>query len=145
MIHSPDPADLAELHASAFDRPWTAAAIVELLGQPGVFAIEQPGGFVIMRVAADEAEVLTLAVRPQARRRGLGRKLVQAGVRRAHDLGAAQVFLEVAEDNAAALALYASAGFVQSGRRRDYYGGGKGPRRDALLLTLNFDRPASLP
>jgi len=141
----PDPARLAELHASAFDAPWDAFAFAALLVQPGVFAVERPDGFVLMRVVADEAEVLTLAVRPTARRRGIGRDLTAEGAATARTLGARRVFLEVADDNDAARALYASLGFVEAGRRPGYYAAADGSRRDALLLVLNFASPASLP
>lgn len=87
-------------------------------------------GFVLARAAADEAEILTLAVVPAWRRRGLGAALLAAAQRRAASLGAAQLFLEVAADNDAARALYAGAGFEAVGLRRGYYAGG----RDALVL-----------
>ena len=61
---------LAALHAEAFDTPWDAASLTALLASPGVFAVEQPDGFILIRVVADEAEILTLAVRPAARRSG---------------------------------------------------------------------------
>ena len=132
----------AAIHAEAFagpdDAPWSAAAFADLLGQAGVFAAEAPDGFILMRAAADEAEILTLAVRPAARRGGQGGRLVGEGVLAAAARGAARVFLEVAEDNAAARALYARAGFVEAGRRRGYYAGADGTRRDALLLALNL-------
>src|SRR5690606_32388544 len=95
-------------------------------------------GFILMRVAADEAEILTLAVRPAARRAGLGGRLVGEGVLTATARGAGRVFLEVAEDNAAARALYARTGFAEAGRRRGYYARADGGRRDALLLVLNL-------
>lgn len=140
----PDPERLAALHASAFAAPWDANAIAALLAQQGVFAVERPDGFILMRVVADEAEVLTLAVRPSARLKGLGRELTAEGLAGAGALGARRAFLEVAEDNAAARALYARLGFTEVGRRRDYYGGNDGRRRDALVLALNFPGPASL-
>ena len=130
---------LAALHAAAFDAPWNAAALAELLAQPGAILAAEPGeGFILLRAAADEAEVLTLAVRPEARRRGLGGRLVETGVARAAAMGAERVFLEVADDNAAALALYARHGFREVGRRRRYYARPDGTRRDALLLALNL-------
>lgn len=135
-------ARLAAIHAEAFagpqDAPWSAAAFADLLDQPGVFAIERSDGFVLMRVVADEAEILTLAVRPGARRAGVGGRLVREGVYGAVASGAVRVFLEVAEDNAAARALYAKAGFVEAGRRPGYYAAPDGRRRDALLLALNL-------
>jgi len=134
---------LAALHAEAFETPWDAASLTALLDSPGVFAVEQPDGFILIRVVADEAEILTLAVRPAARRNGLGGRLVEAAVVRAAAHGAARMFLEVAEDNVAARALYARAGFVEAGRRRGYYARSDGSREDALILALNF--AATLP
>ena len=131
---------LADLHATAFAAPWSAAAIAELLAQPGVFAEGEEDGFILIRVVADEAEILTLAVRPAARRVGLGGRLVEAAVVRAAARGAERMFLEVAEDNVAARALYARTGFVEAGRRRGYYARADGSREDALVLSLNFSR-----
>ena len=134
---------LAALHAEAFETPWDAASLTALLDSPGVFAVEQPDGFILIRVVADEAEILTLAVRPAARRSGLGGRLVEAAVVRAAALGAERMFLEVAEDNVAARGLYARAGFREAGRRRGYYARSDGSREDALILALNF--AATLP
>ena len=135
-----DPAALAAIHAEAFDAPWDAASLTALLASPGVFAVEEADGFILIRVVADEAEILTLAVRPAARRSGLGARLVEAAMVRAAALGAERMFLEVAEDNVAARALYTRAGFVEAGRRRGYYARTDGSREDALVLSLNFSR-----
>ena len=134
---------LAALHAAAFAEPWDPAAFESLLGQAGVYAVEAPDGFILMRAIADEAEVLTLAVRPHARSQGLGGRLVKAAAIEAVARGAVRVFLEVAADNGPALALYVRAGFVEAGRRPGYYAGPDGGRRDALLLALNLT--ATLP
>lgn len=91
---------------------------------------EEVGGFVLARVVADETEILTLAVDPLVQRQGAGRSLLQAAMDDARQRGAAAMFLEAAPSNAAALALYGSAGFVQVGRRPRYYPGGG----DALVL-----------
>lgn len=87
------------------------------------------------RVVADEAELLTIAVEPARRGQGLGRALLEAVIVHAAALGAAQLHLEVAVDNAAALALYERAGFARAGRRRGYYAR-PGERVNALVLTL---------
>ncbi len=134
---------LAAIHAAAFDAPWDAAAFESLLGQAGVIVLEQPGGFILLRAVADEAEILTLAVRPSARRQGLGARLVSEGAASAAARGATRLFLEVAGDNAAALALYTGAGFAEVGRRPGYYARSGGDRQDALLLALNLT--AALP
>ncbi|HAL06313.1 MAG TPA: ribosomal-protein-alanine acetyltransferase, partial [Brevundimonas sp.] len=67
-----DPVLLAAIHAEAFETPWDAAALAELLASPGVFVVAEADGFILIRVVVDEAEILTLAVRPTARRAGLG-------------------------------------------------------------------------
>jgi ribosomal-protein-alanine N-acetyltransferase len=86
----------------------------------------------LLRVAADEAEILTIGV--TARRLGVGRALLVAGVEKVRALGAAKMFLEVAADNAAARGFYAQAGFVEVGRRPNYYANGA----DALVLRLTW-------
>lgn len=124
---------LAALHAGSFPDAWDAAAIAALLATPGAFAFAHEDGFVLARVAGDEAEILTLAVAPPARGRGLGRALLQAVISRATQAGAASLFLEVGADNPAALALYAGLGFGRVGMRKAYYNG-----RDALVLRLSL-------
>ncbi|KAB2883119.1 MAG: GNAT family N-acetyltransferase, partial [Albidovulum sp.] len=111
---------LARIHGESFTvpRPWTAAEIDGLLAMPGTFLIEAPDGFLIGRALAGEAELLTLAVAPDARRRGTGTALVAAFLDRAVAAGAERAFLEVSADNAAARVLYARAGFAEAGRRR---------------------------
>jgi len=106
-----------------------------MLAGPGTFAFAHPDGFVLARAAADEAEILTLAVRPSARGKGLGRVLLQAAIKKAHALGAATMFLEVGVDNPHALALYAGLGFAKVGTRKAYFEG-----RDALVLRLPLAR-----
>ena len=139
---TPDEAPLlAALHASAFPpgEAWEASAFATLLGMAGVFGlvaegVAAEGGLLLARITADEAEILTLAVEPAQRRHGLGDALVETAVLHAAALGAAAMFLEVAEDNAPALALYQGLGFGQVGRRPDYYG----PGRDAALLRRSL-------
>ena len=136
-------ARLADLHATAFAAPWDASAFEALLDQTGVFVLEETDGFILLRAAADEAEVLTLAVHPAARQQGLGARLVSAGAIAAAARGATRLFLEVADDNATALGLYSRAGFIEAGRRPGYYARPDGGRRDALILALNL--PVTLP
>ncbi len=125
-------ADLAILHAAAFPKPWDEAAIRDLLAGPGVFAFAAPSGFVLARAVANEAEILTLAVKPGARGRGLGRALMQAAAGRAVALGAQSLFLEVGTDNPAAMALYTGLGFARVGARKGYYESGS--QGDALVF-----------
>jgi len=126
-------AALAALHALAFPpaEAWGTDAMGLMLAMPGAFGLWEPaGGLVLVRAAAGEAEILTIAVVPAARRRGLGAALLAAALQGAVLRGAAEMFLEVAEGNAAALALYAAAGFTEVGRRHRYYADGE----DALVL-----------
>lgn len=134
----PDPGRLAAIHARAITPAWTEAALRDLLDQPGVWAEAEAGGFVLMRQAGDEAEVLTLAVLPEARRRGRGLALMQAALATCRARGIQQVFLEVAADNAVARALYQRLGMIETGRRRGYYARSDGSSVDALILTLNL-------
>ena len=133
-VVGPDDAPaLAALHAAAFEpgERWDAAAIATLLAMPGAFGLHILGaGFVLARVAADEAEILTLAVIPPARRRGHAGALLAGAMAGALLRGAGTMFLEVSDHNAAARALYAQAGFAEAGRRRRYYADGS----DALVL-----------
>ena len=125
---------IAGMHRISFAEPWDEAAMAGLLAMPGAFGLlaadEAPLGFILCRTAADEAEVLTLMVLPPYRRSGLGGRLLEAACAQAASAGAARMFLEVAADNAAGLALYAARGFLPVGRRPRYYGG----RIDALIL-----------
>ena len=132
---------LAVLHATAFDKPWREPEIADLMRSPGVVVLETDGGFIMIRLLGDAAEVLTLAVAPAARRRGVGRALVQAGVAAAGEAGAASLFLEVAAGNVAAVALYESEGFERAGVRRSYYARAGQEPEDALLLRRTLNTP----
>lgn len=126
---------LAALHETSFDAPWSEADMAELLASPGVGAVVmseegEPAGFALIRTVAGEAELLTVCVRPDFRRTGLGEALVQSAEATAQARGAERLFLEVSEANTAALALYERAGYRRSGLRRGYYRDG----RDAVLM-----------
>jgi len=135
---------LARVHAASFATPWSAADITILLEGPGAFALSAGDvgmqGFILARVISDEAEILTLAVHPDFRRRGLAGMLTQAAANFAESLGAQSLFLEVAEDNPAAIALYAGAGFTQVGRRRGYYARTGAAPIDALVMRRDLNR-----
>jgi ribosomal-protein-alanine N-acetyltransferase len=128
---------MAAVHSAAFSerQRWRADDIAALLAQPGVTgAVDPDGGFVLVRVVADEAEILTLAVVPALRRSGRGRALLAAAHRIAAAGGASRVFLEVMDGNSAAKTLYESAGYREVGRRSRYYADGA----DAVLLRLDL-------
>jgi len=130
---------LADLHVGSIDPPWNREAFATLLGQPGVLGLLArcegvPTGFILLRQAADEAEILTLVVGPTLRGRGIGKVLISEAISRLSNLGARRLFLEVADDNAAALALYRWAGFSQVGRRPGYYRRAGQGTTNALVL-----------
>ncbi|MGE0269664.1 MAG: GNAT family N-acetyltransferase [Alphaproteobacteria bacterium] len=133
---------LASLHAACLEEAWPAADIATLLRQPGVFAAlaldAAPVGFMLWRVAADEAEILSLGVLPAARRHGIATALLDAAVVSLLAAGVASLFLEVAEDNRAALAFYRTRGFGEAGRRSRYYRRKNEQDADALVLKLTF-------
>jgi len=126
----------ALLHAAAFGaEAWDAKALGELLAMPGaqgrlvLEADDHPIGLSICLVVAESAELLTLAVAPDARRRGVASYLVRVFLECAKKKGATNAFLEVAEDNLAAIALYNALGFRFEARRPDYY------RREGNILV----------
>lgn len=131
------PSVLAAIHEAAFPpgEAWSVTMFAAQLGLPGVFGLlDEAGGMVLVRAAADEAEILTLGVAPAARRTGMGARLIAQAASMCWDAGAAKLFLEVAANNAAARALYKKAGFRQVGRRRRYYADGA----DALVMELTL-------
>ena len=138
--HAPE---LAQLHAGLFEKPWDADSFLRLLTHPGstsflarVGAPAQTAGFIVSQLAADEAEILSIGVRKDSQRRGIGRRLVEAMSRAAKKAEARRLFLEVGEGNAGAVALYKQLGFQEVGRRKGYYEHAGAPAEDALLLAL---------
>jgi len=142
-----DVARMAAIDAESNPSPWSAQALAETLAraQALVAVGEDDGidGFVLFAVAADECEILDVAVASARRRRGAGRRLVQAALATAARAGARRCFLEVRASNTAAQALYAAGGFRVDGRRRDYYRDGRGGREDALLMSRALDGDAA--
>jgi ribosomal-protein-alanine N-acetyltransferase len=131
---------LACVHAASFEAAdtWSRDVFDLQLAMPNVFGLLRPmDALILVRIAADEAEILTLAVAPQARRRGSGHALLMAAASIAASQGARAFFLEVSVANIAARALYTKAGFVRAGQRPHYYSDGS----DALVLRLDLDPP----
>jgi [ribosomal protein S18]-alanine N-acetyltransferase len=128
---------LAAIHGSAFPTAdaWSRDVFDLQLALPNVFAfLHDSGGLIMVRIAADEGEILTLAVAPDARRAGLGYFLFIKATELAALLGARALFLEVSVGNIAARALYTKAGLIEAGRRPHYYS----DRSDALVLRLDL-------
>jgi ribosomal-protein-alanine N-acetyltransferase len=138
----------AALHGESFgplgERAWTRQDLAGLLAAPGVMGLllqaeGRDAGIALFRVAADEAELLTIAVRPAERRRGAGRRLLTAVIDHAREAGARVLFLEVGADNPPARALYEANGFRVVGTRTAYYRRGDGPPADALIMRLSLN------
>ena len=137
----------AALHAESFgplgERAWTRQDLGELLASPGVagLLLQADGrdvGFALCRVAADEAELLTIMVREVHRRHGAGRRLLKAVIDHVRDAGARSLFLEVGVDNPGARNLYDSEGFCAVGNRPAYYSRRDGQMADGVVMRLNL-------
>jgi len=143
---------LSEIHASAFRRGWSDAEFESLLVQPGVHALlatyrnrvgrRAPAGFILYRFAADEAEVLSVAVKPEHRRRGVGRRLVEEALRHAYREGAREIHLEVEDSNLGAIALYRRVEFQERGRRQGYYTQGRETPAGAIVMLRQLRVPS---
>ncbi len=137
---------LAEIHRDAFRHMWNAHDFSALIADPSVFAlalrVQRPlgarplAGFVLVRFAADEAEILTIAVHSRYRRRGYGRFLMDDVIRRLYRERIASLFLEVDRANHAAVRLYRSLGFEAVGERRNYYAAPDAGDGTALVMRL---------
>jgi ribosomal-protein-alanine N-acetyltransferase len=129
-----DAAAIAVLHKASFQRGWGEDEIHQLLISSTVVAHramvgkmmagETMAGFILSRMTTGEAEILSIAIAPDWRGRGLARPLLDLNLRRLAGLGTRKVFLEVDKNNAPARALYQRAGFYEVGQRQGYYQGG---------------------
>ena len=143
QMQTSDSTQAAYLHGHSFARGWTEEEIGTLVLDRQVEAnvlVRGKGldGFVLSRLAADEAEILTIAVDPAQRGAGLGRKLLSHHLARLAARGVKALFLEVEDSNTAAKALYARADFVEVGRRPAYYAKADGSRAEAVVLKRDL-------
>lgn len=139
--------DMASLHRETFSRPWTDGEFHDMLAQQTVFGFVSRElrwgkgrilGFVLARAAAGEAEILTISVTPDWQGHGIGRKLMDAVLSRAHGDRVESVFLEVDETNRPAVALYRRLGFFEVGGRPDYYRDKAGRKTSALVMRRDL-------
>jgi len=142
----------ARIHHDAFAKPhgergWSDGEFESLITQPAVFGIlvcpagtarDHAAGFVLVREAAGEAEILTIAVDGRQKRVGLGWRLMQAATSEAVRRGAEELFLEVDETNVGAIALYRKLGFAKVGERHAYYAHAGSERTTALVMRLDL-------
>lgn len=134
-----DAARLSELHMACFEIGWSAIDLAQLLAMPGAVALvamqgDQALGFILLRIAGDEAEIISICTRPASRRQGIGARLIDAAVELLGQQKTPRLLIEVADSNDAALALYRKFGFASVGRRRDYYQHADGRREDAAIM-----------
>lgn len=145
-VTSFDAAPLAALFDLCFsDQGWTESEVQRLLAMPGVFGrtmvdATAPFGCILMRQAADEGEILWLAVLPDRRRRGIAQALYRSACEDAVARGVGRLVLEVAEDNQSARAFYTSQGLRPVGARPDYYRRPNGSACDAVIMAAAISR-----
>ena len=137
---------IARLELRAFSDAWTEAQLVDSLSQSGAIGLvareddDIVVGHLIGRTVVDEGEILTLAVAPERRRRGIAAQLLAGAMTIMAGRGVGRVWLEVRASNEAAQALYREHGFTPAGRRRGYY---REPVEDALVLRRDLPLSAS--
>lgn len=134
------PEQMATLHAAAFtqSRPWSAGEFASLLASPLCFAVGDNSCFALIRVVADEAELLTIATDPGHIRQGLAGQRMTEWHEQVQAQGVVRAFLEVAADNTSARALYAKCGYEQCGTRTGYYRRPNQSAVDAIVLQRRF-------
>lgn len=141
---------MATIHANSFQYNWSVDEIAGLLSKQGVHALLlrrrnlvgrfELMGFVIYRIAADEAEILTIVIDNRQRRKGYGRKLVEEVVRHLYRERVGSLFLEVNSQNKAAVDLYRKLEFEEVAQRKGYYANGDGAKT-ALVMRYNLRLP----
>lgn len=139
-----DADELVRIHAKGFYRGWPSAEFASFLSErdtPVYVACDarrRIAGFALVRIAADEAELLTIAVDPKWRGKGLGRALLQAAFADLLTSPARRMFLEVSEENAAAIKLYQRLGFTTIAQRQGYYPRADGSAATALVMATDL-------
>ena len=130
------PEQLAEIHRLSLmqTRPWSVREFADLLASPRSHVVTSDNGFAFVLIAGPEAELLTIAVHPHARRNGEGRSLVKKILRIAKVEKWEDIFLEVAFTNTPAIALYQAHGFIDCAKRKHYYNGPGSTKSDALIM-----------
>ncbi len=137
---SGDAGAMVKLHAQGFERPWGASEFEALLSDKSVIGhialgrFQKPAGFILSRIAADEAEILSVAVATAARRQGVAKQLLAQNIASLAQNKIAALFLEVDELNTPAIHLYRQFGFETVGKRESYYKRKDGSSPAALVM-----------
>ncbi len=141
-----DAADFSAIHARSFAHPWSTLTVEQMLTEKNIIghAAEERAivGFILSRIAAVEAEILSIAVTSANRGAGIGRRLLDENIASLVRRNVKQLFLEVDEGNSAAIALYEGAGFARIGTRKGYYRTADGQSRDAVTMRKDLSREA---
>lgn len=135
---NPDIASLVKLHAASFQQGWKESDFNDMFAVAGTMALVTEEGFAVVRQLGTEAEVLTFAVNPEVRRKGIGNALTEAMKDWLRQNNADSVFLEVRESNEPALNMYAKAGFVRISERKAYYSNQDGSRESAIVMRSSL-------
>jgi len=139
LLTADDVSAMAELHKAGISPFWPKSDMLDHVTRDICLGAGTPlTGLIILRSAADQAEVLTIVTDPKQRQSGIGKALLLAAEKKAAQKGIEVIFLEVADDNIAAIALYKSSGFEPLGKRPAYYRR-EGGRVAALTYRKRLD------
>ncbi|MBI5262894.1 MAG: ribosomal protein S18-alanine N-acetyltransferase [Bradyrhizobium sp.] len=138
-----DAARLAQLHTASFARGWGETEFENMISERNTLVHRlklghRTVGFAVSRIGADEAEILSIAIDPAYRGRGLSRNLLMTHLGHLAGRGVRTIFLEVEENNQPARRLYEWAGFTVVGRRERYYKQPTGEQLNALLMRRDL-------
>lgn len=132
---------LAAIHEECFPNYWDSSAFTDFFSVAGTHALlaeapgtKEPVAMIVYRVQFEQADIITLAVRPAWRRQGIARALAQQSLAHMRDLGGQTVFLDVEDGNSPAISLYETMGFSHERRRKLYYRQKDGSYTDALVM-----------
>lgn len=134
-----DASSIAEIEAECFSDAWSENAVKIQIDRKQITVYKENGnllGYCIFMTAADEGEILRIAVKPDARKRGIGRKLLDGAVKIMASRGASEIFLEVRASNKDAISLYEKFGFIKTGIRKNYYEN----KEDAILYNFKVEK-----
>ena len=137
-----DIGEVSRIHLISFAEGWSGGMIERILSTTDTYGLVARdrrtwciAGFVLLRITVDECEILSLAVAPKLRGKGVGGLTLDGAIRKAMELGSRSLFLEVAEDNHIAMGLYLSREFISVGRRPGYYSNKDGTRTAAVTMS----------
>lgn len=132
------PDQLAALHAKVSEQPWSAQSFAAQIEQSGAVLVHNKHAFALGRIVLDEAELLQIATHPAHQRQGHAQSMLASFEQEIAQRGCMRAYLEVATDNAPAIALYTTTGWTSGTLRKAYYRLANGTRMDALMMSKNL-------